>query len=46
MYEFRLKEIMEYEVTENKFKWWNEASRMARRKKTKNFQSSLFQDKN
>jgi hypothetical protein len=37
---------MEYEVNGTKFKWWNEASRRARKKRTKNFQSDLFKDGN
>jgi hypothetical protein len=35
MYEIRLREIMEYEIAGRKFKWWIEASRKARRKRTK-----------
>jgi hypothetical protein len=46
MYEIRLREIMEYEVVDSKFKWWDEASRKARRKRTKKFQSILFRDRN
>jgi hypothetical protein len=37
---------MEFEIEGEKFKWWNEASRRARKKRTKNFQSRLFQDRN
>jgi hypothetical protein len=37
---------MEFEICGEKFKWWNEASRRARKKRTKNFQSRLFQDRN
>jgi hypothetical protein len=36
---------MEFEICGEKFKWWNEASRRARKKRTKNFQSRLFQDR-
>jgi hypothetical protein len=46
MYEIRLRDIMEYQTVRSKFKWWNKASRRTRRKRTKNFQSSLFQDRN
>jgi gluconate kinase len=35
MYEIKLREIMENEILGSKFKWWNEASRSARRKRTK-----------
>jgi hypothetical protein len=45
-FEIRLRQIMEYEIRGEKFKWWNEASRRARKKRKKNFQSSLFQDRN
>jgi hypothetical protein len=45
LYEIRLRQIMEFEVNGTKFKWCNEASRTARKKRTKNFQSSLFQDR-
>jgi hypothetical protein len=45
LYEIRLRQIMEFEVNGTKFKWWNEASRRARKKRTKNFQSRLFQDR-
>jgi hypothetical protein len=37
---------MKFEVNGTKFKWWNEASRRARKKRAKNFQSRLFQDRN
>jgi hypothetical protein len=40
-----LKDIV-FEICGEKFKWWNEASRRARKKRTKNFQSRLFQDRN
>jgi hypothetical protein len=46
LYKIRLRQIMEFEINEGKFKWWNEASRRARKKRTKNFQSRLFQDRN
>jgi hypothetical protein len=46
LYEIRLPQIMEFELDGTKFKWWNEASRRARKKRTKNFQSILFQDRN
>jgi hypothetical protein len=46
LYEIRLRQIMEFEVNGTKFKWWNEASRRTRKKRAKNFQSRLFQDKN
>jgi hypothetical protein len=36
---------MEFQVNGTKFKWWNEASRRARKKRTKKFQSRLFQDR-
>jgi hypothetical protein len=42
LYEIRLRQIMEYEICGERFKWWNEASRRARIKRTKNFQSDLF----
>jgi hypothetical protein len=37
---------MEYEINGERFKWWNEASRRARKKRTKNFQSDLFRNRN
>jgi hypothetical protein len=46
LYEIRLRQIIEFEICGEKFKWWNEASRRARKKRTKNFQSRLFQDRN
>jgi hypothetical protein len=46
MYEIRLPQIIEIGVNGNKFKWWNEASRRARKKRTKNFQSDLFRARN
>jgi hypothetical protein len=46
LYEIRLRQIMEFEINGEKFKWWNEASRRARKKRTKIFQSRLFQDRN
>jgi hypothetical protein len=42
LYEIRLRQIMEFEVNGTKFKWWNEASRRARKKRTKKFQSRVF----
>jgi hypothetical protein len=37
---------MEFEVNGTKFKWWNDASRRAIKKRTKNFQRDLFKDRN
>jgi hypothetical protein len=33
---------MEFEVDGTKFKWWNEASRRARKKRTKNLKVDYF----
>jgi hypothetical protein len=41
-YEIRLRQIMENEVNGRTFKWWNEASRRARRKRTSRFQRDMF----
>jgi hypothetical protein len=45
LYEISIRQIKEFEVNGTKFKWWNEASRRARKKRIKNFQSRLFQDR-
>jgi hypothetical protein len=46
LYEIRLRQIMEFKVNGTKFKWWNEVSRMARKKRTNYFQGRQFQDRN
>jgi hypothetical protein len=42
LFEIRIIQIMEFEVRERTFRWWNEHSRNAKRKRTLDFRGDIF----